>query len=89
MDKYVIDAGLLWMDGVTMDLLRPPEFTPDRLVLELYSDDFLDNILLVDHKFGSTFNGDKLYFAMSFFFLYLHLHAVNAQVHVIYCAQYM
>ena len=89
MGKYVIDAGLLRMGGVAMDLLRPPDFSSDHLVLKLYSDDCLRKIFLADSKFGSTCNGDKVVLAMTFFFLRLHLHTVNAQVPATYRVQYL
>eukprot|EP00957_Ditylum_brightwellii_P075417 5731729-Ditylum_brightwellii.AAC.1 len=89
MGEYVIDAGLLWMSGVPMKLLQPPDFVSDHLVLKLLSDDCLHKIFLAGPKFGLTCEGDKVVLAMTFFFLCIYLYAMNVQVPALHRTQYL
>ena len=75
--KYVLDVGLLRMGGVSSDLIRPVDFANDNLVLRLFSDSSLRKINEADPKFGSTRDGDKAALSLTFFFLRVHLHAIN------------
>eukprot|EP00957_Ditylum_brightwellii_P038035 2876821-Ditylum_brightwellii.AAC.1 len=62
-----------------MELIRPIDFASENLVLKLYSNDTLLKIFQATPQFGSTSNGDKAVLATTFFFLCLHLHAVNGK----------
>ena len=88
--RFVLDIGLLRLSQVPMDLIRPVDFASDRLVLQLYSNTTLQKICQATPQFGSTCKGDEAVLATTFFFLRLHLHAVNGKsVPAMHRAQYL
>ena len=75
--RYVLDADLLRLAGVSMDLWRPNDFASDLLVLKLVSVKTIEKLEEIDDPFGSTSCGDKGVLSLTLFFIRLHLHAVN------------
>ena len=78
-EMYVIDADLLRLAGVSINLWRPSDFSSDLLVLKLVSMDTIQRLNDASNPFGSTASGDKGVLALSLFFLRLRLHAVNGK----------
>jgi hypothetical protein len=76
--KYMVDAFLLRIAGVAMDLWRPNDFAADLPVLKLASFATIQKLSQSNSPdFGSTSEGDKGVLALTLFFVRLHLHAVN------------
>ena len=75
--RYMVDADLLRLAGVSMDLWRPNDFASDLLVLKLVSLKTIEKLDLAEEPFGSTSRGDKGVLSLTLFFIRLHLHAVN------------
>ena len=74
----MIDAYLLRLAGVSMELLRPKDFASDLLPLRLFSLDTIEKLNDLDDQLGSTSSEDKAVVAATLFFIRLRLHAVNA-----------
>ena len=77
--KFMIDADLLRLGGVSRDLWRPNDFAADLPVLELVSLSTITKIASASPEFGSTIDGDKSVLALTLFFMKLRLHAVNGK----------
>ena len=76
---YVIDTYVLRVAGVSMDDYRPSDFASDHLVLKLISYNTIEKIANADPLLGSTSSGDKGVLAATFFFMRIHLYAVNGK----------
>lgn len=75
---YMVDAYLLHITGVAMDLWRRNDFVADLPVLKLASFATIQKLSQSNiPEFGSTSEGNKGVLALILFFICLHLHAVN------------
>ena len=74
---YMVDAYLLRTAGVAMDEWRPNDFAADLPVLKLASFATIQKLSQSSPEFGLTSEGDKGVFALTLFFVRLHLHAIN------------
>ena len=79
MGNYYIDTNLLLMAGVSADLIAPKDFASDKKVEQLFSYSTMDKVDQEIEK-GNIIGlqGDYGVLVVTFFFMRLHLFAVNA-----------
>ena len=77
LDQYMVDAYLLRLVGISMELIRSNDFASDLLPLKIFSTDTIQKLMEVEDDLGSTSSGDKGVVAGKMFIICLNLHAIN------------